>query len=125
MSSSSIQLQDISNSMSVQQMEEPESRGRFHIQLQQVFKIDSVPIQFKETNSTVSHLAEITLAAYAETLLWILLPFLYDRAILFIFNQAVYCFKEDCLEGSSILVQLYQLGPDPHAAFEHENPPPR
>lgn len=55
--------------MSVQQMEEPESRGRFHIQLQQVFKIDSVPIQFKETNSTVSHLAEITLAAYAETLL--------------------------------------------------------
>jgi len=43
--SSSIQVQDISNSMSVQQMEEPESRGRFHIQLQEGFKTDCMPIQ--------------------------------------------------------------------------------
>lgn len=42
--SSFIQPRNISNSMSVQQMEEPESKGRFHIELQEGLKKDCVPI---------------------------------------------------------------------------------
>lgn len=79
--------------MSVQQTEEPESRGRFHIQLQAGLKTDCVPIQSLKRQTPQSVPWQRSPWLPLQKLLGILLLFLYDRASPLIFIQALYFLK--------------------------------